>query len=424
MLNFENWLSNQNFSATSKNIFQEAIICYRAQAYRASMVMSYIGFINVLKERMLISTVPSGINPAHWTNILRDIQDDDKWDAVIKDATQQKNPAPVFPISDDLRQQIIYWKNRRNDCAHYKTNDIEYYHIETFWKFLENNLPKLIVNGSFNNLTNRIKDHFDVSLTPPGQDFSPLIQSIDSAITQTELNSFFVELHRIFQSYVTFISTNDLSDNEISFYREIFQICGDNTKNALTIFLKSNNNYLIDFLRVNADLLHIFNLEDAFIRRLWFTLLFSNHNNDFSIYCALLNNNKIQAADLNEANNKVFSRLKYSEPNSDYEKTLLVDNGFFDIAKQKIFIDGNINDFYFINDKAELVTYFVEKFPLETEVVRRISESFSRDHFATRVASKLNDMFATNPTKKQEFINIAHQNNISLPTKLPAISEP
>lgn len=41
---FEEWLSSIQISEVAKEIFDEAIACYRFQAYRASLLLSYMGF--------------------------------------------------------------------------------------------------------------------------------------------------------------------------------------------------------------------------------------------------------------------------------------------------------------------------------------------------------------------------------------------
>ena len=126
-------------------MFNEAIICHKVGAYKAAMILSYLGFMSVLKKRVLNSDPPSSFVLLEWQgDYQRKLQNDDSWDKDLFDFTQQENSRggvskKIFDISSDLREQIKYWKNRRNDCAHSKNQHIEYFHIESFWTFSKRN---------------------------------------------------------------------------------------------------------------------------------------------------------------------------------------------------------------------------------------------------------------------------------------------
>jgi hypothetical protein len=65
-------------------------------------------------------------------------------DAATFDATQHKNPAPIFAIDQELRDQVKFWKDRRNDCAHSKQNQIIAAHCEAFYAFVRSTLNRFI----------------------------------------------------------------------------------------------------------------------------------------------------------------------------------------------------------------------------------------------------------------------------------------
>jgi hypothetical protein len=102
--------------------------------------------------------------------------------------------SPIFNINDDIRQQIKYWKDRRNDCAHFKTNDIEAHHTESFWSFVKSNLAKISIEGGKESLLNKFEKHFDTTFTPPDADFSPLVKEIDESVEINELSNLWSEL--------------------------------------------------------------------------------------------------------------------------------------------------------------------------------------------------------------------------------------
>ena len=66
------------------------------------------------------------------------------WDSSAFDATQQQKPAPIFVVPDDLRRQVEFWKDRRNDCAHSKDNKITPAYVEALHAFIESNLNNIV----------------------------------------------------------------------------------------------------------------------------------------------------------------------------------------------------------------------------------------------------------------------------------------
>jgi hypothetical protein len=119
---FERWSEEQNFSIKANNLFQESFICYKNNAYRASLLFSYLGFLTHIKEVIIKTPPPASLKPGRWTNLLANLQNDDTWEkAVYEEITNSSNP--IFNIKEDLRLQVKYWKDRRNDAAHFKSNE-------------------------------------------------------------------------------------------------------------------------------------------------------------------------------------------------------------------------------------------------------------------------------------------------------------
>ncbi|MDA6151220.1 hypothetical protein OSK18_27385, partial [Escherichia coli] len=102
--------------------------------------------------------------------------------------------------SEDLRQQAIYWKNRRNDCAHSKRNIITDVHVESFWYFLKANLNQFVLPGSQSSLINEIKNHFDTNYTAEDKPFNNLISEAILIIDQSNVVSFVSRLLMTFSN--------------------------------------------------------------------------------------------------------------------------------------------------------------------------------------------------------------------------------
>lgn len=181
-LPIQEWLEGKNLGTDADALFEESVQCFKAGAYRAALLMSYLGFQSILRDRILSAGAPAGVPPGMWSSIQSKLRSDDEWDPSVFDATQQKAPAPVFPVSEDLRQQVTYWKNRRNDCAHSKPGPITASHVEAFWVFVRAHSSKFAVNGSIEALLEKLKRHFDASITPPGTDATPLADEFTSIV--------------------------------------------------------------------------------------------------------------------------------------------------------------------------------------------------------------------------------------------------
>jgi hypothetical protein len=269
-IEIEDWVSTLKISSTAESLLRESIVCYKASAYRASLLFSYVGFQTILKDRMLAANCPTGITPGQWGSIIRNLTDDDKWDAQVYDAVQMKSPASIFGISDDLRNQLAYWKNRRNDCAHSKQNEINFSHVEMFWLFLKSNLAKLVVSGSKEGLLINIRKHFDYSMTPRGADSGYIVEQIPSAIATHELTTFFEDIYSVFYPPDDpFVVTKE----EIDFWNRILSQNTPAIANKLIEFLKTKKRLTVEILREHPERIHSFSDDATFIRKLWYSIL-------------------------------------------------------------------------------------------------------------------------------------------------------
>jgi len=82
---FGAWLEAEDLDVSSRALFNEALLCYSAGAYRAALVFSYLGLLRLVGHRLMASLPPSGFPEALWQQVQRDLREDQKWETTAYD---------------------------------------------------------------------------------------------------------------------------------------------------------------------------------------------------------------------------------------------------------------------------------------------------------------------------------------------------
>ncbi|MBE7556349.1 MAG: hypothetical protein HS126_35300 [Anaerolineales bacterium] len=418
-IEFEDWILSQKISSTAQSLFEEAIACYKASAYRAALLMSYLGFQTIIKDRILIANSPKGIPEGQWNSIVKNVQNDEQWDGSIYDAVQMKPPKSIFNLSDDVRQQITYWKNRRNDCAHSKRNKISFAHVEAFWMFLNSNLGKFVVDDSKESLLNDIRIYFDRTQTPAGVDYSFIIEQIPGAIELNEFSDFLEETYKI-------IDDSDskrpfyLRHDGISFFYDLFNVTSDVTKEKLVTLLKSKEKLGIHLLTHYPNLLPYFADDQIFIRNLWYRRIGYTSKSPMPLYCSLLRNKLIPKNEIIEAHKTLIERSTLVLPSEEYFELLKL-TGFYDVFKNIAFEEGKIQFFNWANLNADFVVDYLAKFPIDKTVASAISNAFSSMHYPYDLRDRLDEFLSSNQDKRAELLREINNNQFKIPKYLNSL---
>ena len=72
-LAIEQWIDENTFSLNVLDLFKESTICYKNSAYRASLLLSYLGFLTIIKDKLNTSKKPDSFNEVDWRNKIRAI---------------------------------------------------------------------------------------------------------------------------------------------------------------------------------------------------------------------------------------------------------------------------------------------------------------------------------------------------------------
>ncbi|MBO2007587.1 hypothetical protein [Hymenobacter negativus] len=424
-LKIEKWFERANVGRGVEPLFVDAVKCYKAEAYRAALLFSYLGFMTALKERIAGAEKPANYPEGQWKQLNFDILNDDKWEKAVFDATQQtgnKDPNklkdPVFAIHDGLRTEIKYWKDRRNDCAHAKSNEITGFHVDAFWSFLEGKLSKITVEGGMYALLNRIERHYDPVYTPAGEDVTHLISQISSTVDLKDLPTFWNEaLRRVAQApdawYRDWLSI---------FINKILALQNTDLDETLIAYLKQNQRQplLLRHLKHTPGFITRLDYTLEEVREFWMTKL-SQCNNKLAIYAAMLASDMIPAGQLEEAHKVAISGLREytEEPGEHYA---LQNAGFGRAIETIAFEQKEIDNWQWAHDRYQLLTAFVEKYALSEQVVERLCEIYStKTH--QRLGRSLEALFRRNASKKAEFVAIVQARAWDLPEFLPSLAD-
>lgn len=384
--------------------FKEAEICYRAGAYRAALLFSYIGWGLVLRSRLLRAACPAGIPLEQWQNHLAKLRREEQWDHEVFDLTQRQKPAPVFIVSEDLRHQVRYWKDRRNDCAHFKANEIDHSHVESFWHFIFSNIGKFVPNGSASALLNEIVLYFDPNFTPPNTPLDPIIERIPHCIELDELSQFFEDL----------LGKLSSSLDKAHIFDAVIRVTNDSTVKVVRDFLINNHKFL-SLLREYPQHVILLEQNHELVRSLWRKHLFSSYHDDLKVFAALLRASMIPQEEIAEANNRAVIELKGNIPSS-VDKQILDQHGFFALFSEIAF--NCLDDFEWGNRNAKLVCWYLKSYPIPVEAVRSICSIFTKSNYPWKARNSLTGLFKENPNKRQEFEEIAQQEQLTLPEKI------
>lgn len=417
-LPIEQWITTQTLTRDAQDLFAESIVCFKASAYRAALLFSYLGFQSTIRDRILAAAPPAGYMAPHWATVQNGLRDDGTWDAKAFETTQNKK-TPIFLISDELRDQIAYWKNRRNDCAHSKANAIGSPHVESFYLFVQSNLAKLVVNGSSQGLLSKIALHFDPTYTSPGRDPLPLANELPSAVDRLHITEFFDQLVAVF-STPSLLGPSIRAESNV-FFDAVYRQPDEWIRAAFTAYLAAHEDLLVSFLRHYPSRILLFATQPTLIRRLWTVYAFQNGRADFALYAALLRNNLITLADIPVAHQTVLQRMKGGTPTAG-DAQVLAETEFINAFDWYAFQEGYVDRFVWGNPNALTTRWRLEHFPISDVAVTAICFNFSAEPCAHDARDALIQLFAENPAKKQEFQLAANRLGKELPSLIPSLA--
>lgn len=416
MKDIENWIEEKvkDYSEDSYNLFKEAILCYDIKAYRASFLFSYLGFFKYVKELLNKSKKPSHITQSRWDAIITKIKIEEKWEEEILTALNNSSN-PIFNITENIRTQVKYLKDRRNDCAHAKDNIINHHHVEIFWTFLRSNLSKITVEGGKLNLLNKFEDHFDTTKTSAFASYDSLINEIENSVEIVDINDFIKELGVVIMGQThDYTPVYQVYEKVLTKYNSISYI-----KSAVINQLKTSAKDL-DFLANHPSSFGNLNYSDSEIRQIWKTKIYSlgySHIKD-KIIGMLLSNLTLPSTDLKELTElyiKNFDQSGYRNLSKESYIRNLIANSFFLDKMYNIYFDQDKMkdlDYNLINKQGDLIALYLEKVILNKDLIKTLSLTYHKI-YPNFLTDSLKEATINNTTFKSEINAICTSEGIS-----------
>lgn len=289
------------------------------------------------------SEIPSGFKRTRWNTCINNLRNEDKWDSevviCIKKRANETNDPAFFDLPDTFRDDVCFWRNRRNDCAHYKDSEITLSHVAAFWVFMMDNYNKFTPIGSLQLSINEYNRHFDKSLTPRGTSTERIFKRLSHVIkTQEDLELFL----NATSSNMDFKSQCDLVHNLL--------IDGYHKELAI-LFLKGDMKRLKAYLCAKPkDVSLILGNDPTMTRKIWYDDLRLSCR-CMNVYVEMLRAKMLTDAEIKESL-ELYLTHEYEQGHlfitDEDDFNVLIDNGIYDI-----FIDEYLTNSFVCHNPSD-----------------------------------------------------------------------
>lgn len=400
-INFLNIYDEFKDGTVLRDILNDAIRCYRNGIARPALMLSYIAFIQAVRDNLLKSDMPKGFNEPRWKACMSKLRQENAWDEQVISCIKCRDNPPYFELTDSLRDDVCYWRNRRNDCAHYKDSEITLSHVAAFWVFIMDNYNKFTPIGSLMQSVNDYKRHYNVSITPKGTSTEVIFKRLCLAIkTEDDLLLFLKETDSCMEYEEQVQLLHDLLMDERHKSKVI---------SLLTINLKRVKMYLA---LKPADVSVVLGNNPEMTRKFWYEdfMLFASCAN---VYVEMLRAKMIPQGEIKESLD-MFLKHEYKRSafylDNPEDFNVLKENGLYDI-----FIEEYLSKDFVCNNpgekchKTDFYISLIQRGGISDKLIKVLSESI-KGTFPYTLENRLKgEIFKEEENKKQYLDSIVKQ---------------
>lgn len=398
-INFLNIYDEFKDGTVLRDILNDAIRCYRNGIARPALMLSYIAFIQAVRDNLLKSDMPKGFNEPRWKACMSKLRQENAWDEQVISCIKCSDNPPYFELTDSLRDDVCYWRNRRNDCAHYKDSEITLSHVAAFWVFIMDNYNKFTPIGSLMQSVNDYKRHYNVSITPKGTSTEVIFKRLCLAIkTEDDLLLFLKETDSCMEYEEQAQLLHDLLMDERHKAKVISLLTGKLKRVKMYLALKP------------ADVSVILGNNPEMTRKFWYEdfMLFASSAN---VYVEMLRAKMIPQGEIKESLD-MFLKHEYKR-NAFYldnpeDFNVLKENGLYDI-----FIEEYLSKDFVCNNpgekchKTDFYISLIQRGGISDKLIKVLSESI-KGTFPYKLENRLKgEIFKDEENKKQYLESIA-----------------
>ena len=409
---FQKFVENNRASFTDDEIglFRDSVRCFHAGIFRPAYIMAYQSMMIYFRRLIQNEDMPAGFDAVKWKKMQVNLAKDKEWEEEVNNAIRKKANAkaappevPVLAMNDSLRLDFDYWRNRRNDSAHYKEYRINDSHVLSFYSFLTQYLLKISVEGGKATLLKEFKDACDVTKTSPKKSLQPLIDKILVMVSPEEMDDFFAELDGVMG------------------YR--FTGRYEKLKEYVIKFVRSDKRFKAEFINDHPDIVgYIVDKPES--REFWMKYL-ARCRNRVAILARMLMVGLIDPDEKDEAVRKV---LEHSFNNNDGmgtvsedEQLILNSNGFFDALKEEYF-NGDYTSKNVVlcgREKYDFFYGYIAHMPVNKELADMLVDIFSRPDYPYVWSNIFKEhLLEADAAYKAKFDKVVSENGITLPSCL------
>ena len=401
-INFLNIYDEFKDGTVLRDILNDAIRCYRNGIARPALMLSYIAFIQAVRDNLLKSDMPKGFNEPRWKACMSKLRQENAWDEQVISCIKCRDNPPYFELTDSLRDDVCFWRNRRNDCAHYKDSEITLSHVAAFWVFIMDNYNKFTPIGSLMQSVNDYKRHYNVSITPKGTSTEVIFKRLCLAIkTEDDLLLFLKETDSCMEYEEQAQLLHDLLMDERHKSKVI---------SLLTVKLKRVKMYLA---LKPADVSVVLGNNPEMTRKFWYEdfMLFASCAN---VYVEMLRAKMIPQGEIKESLD-MFLKHEYKRSafylDNPEDFNVLKENGLYDI-----FIEEYLSKDFVCNNpgekchKTDFYISLIQRGGISDKLIKVLSESI-KGTFPYTLENRLKGaIFKEEENKKQYLDSIVKQN--------------
>ena len=398
-INFLNIYDEFKDGTVLRDILNDAIRCYRNGIARPALMLSYIAFIQAVRDNLLKSDMPKGFNEPRWKACMSKLRQENAWDEQVISCIKCRDNPPYFELTDSLRDDVCFWRNRRNDCAHYKDSEITLSHVAAFWVFIMDNYNKFTPIGSLMQSVNDYKRHYNVSITPKGTSTEVIFKRLCLAIkTEDDLLLFLKETDSCMEYEEQAQLLHDLLMDERHKSKVI---------SLLTVKLKRVKMYLAV---KPADVSVVLGNNPEMTRKFWYEdfMFFASCAN---VYVEMLRAKMIPQGEIKESLD-MFLKHEYKRSafylDNPEDFNVLKENGLYDI-----FIEEYLSKDFVCNNpgekchKTDFYISLIQRGGISDKLIKVLSESI-KGTFPYTLENRLKgEIFKEEENKKQYFESIA-----------------